>query len=242
MKTRSIALFVSMLCATGMLAAPAGAAGTTTEHAGGFAIAWPSDSALSTVQPGDAVRVSLSPSARARAAGRVATVSLSRVTRSGKLLVIAKRRLRSGRFSATLPREGLYRLRAVVGTRYVQSTFEVLTVEATVPCDATEGYEADLELDQSVAQPGDLVTITVTNTGTTCVPLNYGLTWQRLVDGRYTDVSFGVIWPATVLNLAPGEKQVQQVAVPRNTPPGEYRAVKTFTDGDGLTGELTVTP
>ncbi len=240
MKTRSIAAFVSMLCATGMLAAPAGAA---TERIGGFVVTWPSAAALSTVQPGDRVRVSLAPSQRARAEGRTASVSLSRVTGSGRLLVISRRRLGSGSFSATLPRDGLYRLRVTIARRFVERTFKVLTVEATSPpCAGDEGYEAEFELDRDVAQPGDPLTTTVTNTGSTCVGVSYGLSWQRLVNGRYTEVSFGVIFPATILNLAPGEKQVQQVAVPRNTPPGEYRVVKSFVDGDGLTAELTVTP
>jgi len=248
MKTRSVAVFVSMLCATGMLAAPAGAASagsTATERVGGFVVTWPSAAALSKIQPGNRVRVSLSRSARARAEGRVATVSLSRVTRSGKLIVISRRRVGSGSVSATLPRDGLYRLRVATSTRYVQRTFEVLTAEADGPatvCATDQSYEADLEVSQDVARPGDLLTVTLTNTGATCLGVDYGVSWQVLKDGRYTDVSFGVVWPAVILNLSPGEKQEQQVAVPRNTPPGAYRAVKNFVDGDEVTVDVTVAP
>lgn len=118
MKTRSVAVFVSMLCAIGLLAAPAGAA---TERVGGFAVTLPSDATLSTIQPDDLVRVSLAPS--------------------------------------------------------------------------REGAPA-------------------------CFGVDFGVSWQVLAGGRWTDVSFGVVYPAVILNLLPGEKQVQRVTVPRNTRPG----------------------
>lgn len=249
MKPRSVAVFVSMLCATGMLAAPAGAAstaGTATERLGGFVVTWPSAAALSKIQAGDRVRVALSRSARARAERRVATVSLSRITRSGKLLTISRRRVGSGSVSATLPRDGLYRLRVATSRGgYVQRTFEVLTAEPDGPatvCATDQSYEADLEVSQDVARPGDLLTVTLTNTGSTCLGVDYGVSWQVLKDGRYTGVSFGVVWPAVILNLSPGDKQEQQVTVPRNTPPGTYRAVKNFVDGDEVTVDVTVVP
>ena len=239
MKTRSVAAFVSMLCATGLLAAPAGAA---TERVGGFAVTLPSDATLSTIQPNDLVRVSLVPSAKARAERRVATVSLSRVTRSGALLVISKRRLRSGGFSAALPREGLHRLRVTVGKRFTQREFEVAYDAPELPCAYDQGYEAELEASETELRPTDSLDITLSNTGPACFGVDFGVSWQVLKDGRWNDVSFGVVYPAVILNLLPGEKQVQRVTVPRNTPPGQYRAVKNFTDGEDITVEVTVTP
>jgi len=232
-------MFVSMLCATGLLAAPAGAA---TERIKGFMVTWPSASALTTIQPGDAVRVTVSPTAQARAERRVATVSLSRVTRSGALLVVSKRRLRSGSSSTKLARDGLYELKVSTAKGFVLRTFEVLTQPTVAPCASDESYEADLEISQSDLRPSDSADITLTNTGPVCFGVNFGVSWQRLVDGRWNDVSFGVVYPAVLLNLSPGEKQVQRVTVPRNTPAGQYRAVKNFSDGEDITVEVTVTP
>jgi len=234
-----------MLCATGLLVGPAGAASTTTERGGGFDITWPSDSALADAKPGQDLHVSIRP----RVKGLVATVSLSRITRSGRPLVIEKRRLRSGGFTATLPkRAGRYRLRLTSARGFAESNFELAsdagsTTDPDGPlpsCTFDQGYEAELAASTSVARPGDALTITLTNTGVTCLGVNFGLAWQVYRNGRWTDVSFGVVYPAMILGLAPGAKQEQTAIVPRNTPPGHYRAVKNFVDGDDVTIVISV--
>jgi hypothetical protein len=164
------------------------------------------------------------------------------VTRSGALLVISKRRLRSGSSSTKLPRDGLYQLKVSTAKGFVLRTFEVLTQPTVPPCAADESYEAELEISESDLRPTDSADVTLTNNGPGCFSVNFGVSWQRFVDGRWTDVSFGVVYPAAILNLAAGEKQLQRVTVPRNTPPGQYRAVKNFLDGEDITVEVTVAP
>ncbi|HEX4345694.1 MAG TPA: immunoglobulin-like domain-containing protein [Solirubrobacteraceae bacterium] len=243
-----------LACATGLIAVPAAGAAappsTRTEHVGGYLVQWPSNAALGLLRPGDGVQASLIPSAKARRLGRVAVVTLARVTRSGVAVhLVARRSLRSGTFSTRLPAgsTGRYRLRVVVGRAYSQVTFVVGPQPPTAsgPCDAGDEANAELGLSADSAAPGDALKITLTNAGPGCLTAGYGFDWQVSRGGVWTDVPLHLAVPAIALLLAPGQMLTEAFTVPTDSPPGQYRIVKHFRGaGDDLEAddEVTVAP
>ncbi|HEY1539356.1 MAG TPA: immunoglobulin-like domain-containing protein [Solirubrobacteraceae bacterium] len=243
-----------LACATGLIAAPAASAATPpstrTEHVGAYLVQWPSDAALGLLRPGDGVQASLIPSAKARRQGRVAVVTLARVTRSGvPVRLVARRSLRRGTFSTLLPAgaTGRYRLRVVVGRAYSQVTFVVGARPQTTggPCGSGDEANAELGLSTDTAAPGDALNIALTNSGPACLTAGYGFDWQVNRGGVWADIPLHIAVPAIALLLQPGQVLTEAFTVPTDSAPGQYRIVKHFQGaGDDLEadGEVTVTP
>jgi len=265
-------LLAGLLCAAAAPAAaatpPAHAAAThaKVQHAGGFSIRWP---ALHAVQPGTVVRVAIVPQRSARAQRRVVVATLVRVTSRGKpIAIVAKRRLRQGTFSARLSATPAahYRLIARAGAARAHRDFRAAgraspprapTSPAPIPspgppaplpptpCASAPAVRATLSATPAVAQRGQSIALALTNTASTCLQTDYGVTWQIHRDGAWTEIPLGRPVPAVLIFVQPGQTFAHDFLVPADAVPGDYRVLKGISGGGPqveVAAAVTVTP
>ena len=239
-----------MTCAAVLVAAAPAAA--KPGHRDGFRIDWPLKRATTTVAPGAALTVTVRRTGhRAGTAPRV-TVSLVRLSRSGRPLQrVATRRAREGRLTVRVPKGAgrLYELRLVLGA--LRQSGRVRTPApppAATPapvapaptdpkpvdptpmsvCAATAGgpLAAELRLDAPGVplHAGDRFGYTIADTGTTCLLTGYGVRWERRADdGTWTAWPTFDPAPAIAIIVLPGHGFATAARVPPDATPGHYR-------------------
>ncbi len=198
-------------------------------------IAWPS---ATTVAPGDEVAVGIRST-------RVVRVSLSRLEGARPSTVVKARRMRRGRFVATVPSEGKFLLAVRVGARRFSRVIEAVAPLPPPPpppprCDESGRLEVSLSLDKTSARAGDPLTIFMHNTGTK--PAWHGAEyeierWNGSAWERAHEPKPFPSWAATVWC---GERRELQGTVFEELKPGRHRVVKSFGDGVRPTAEFDV--
>lgn len=222
---------------------------TQVQRAGGFVIRWPATAALSTVEPATRVRVVLVPSRRARAARRVAVVSLVYVTRSGApIKVVTRRRMRAGTFTARVPalEYAHYRVTVTIGRARVHRDFDVAQPD---PCPAGPTVSGTLSANPSEARAGQSVSLELTNTGAACLEVGYFVSWQVNRDGTWVEIPPTRPTILVALSVPPGQTFQHGFVVPEDAAPGQYRVVQQIRGGGSPVGshvdvsaDVTVVP
>jgi hypothetical protein len=195
----------------------------------GLRVSWPVGALPQIWRGGQTVTVRVTPLRRRH---RSATVSLVRVRRDGRDgRTLARRTLRAGRFSVTLPRAlgRRYALRLRVGRRTWSSPIEV-RADGT-GCPLTGRSSADMTVEPSAGRPDDPVTVFVRNTGETCLS-GGGFRWERLLaDGTWQpvpqpDLSRYPPVPTILIPRLPGTTFADGAFVWPELDPGPHRIVK----------------
>ena len=214
-------------------AGPAQAA--SKQRVGAFSVEWPSAAELRGLTPGGTVRVSLRrPRDRG---GPSAVVALVRTTQSGRrLAVVAERRVARRAVFTVEVAAGSYLLRVTVGKARATRTFTVAAPAAPAPpappgCPEGRAIAASLAVTPAEATPGQVLGLTVTNTGTECLRTGYGAAWQKLENGTWTDIPLNRPVPVALRFVQPGASFSHEFAVPSDATPGDYRLVKRVDSG-----------
>ncbi|MDX6730829.1 MAG: hypothetical protein QOC54_777 [Baekduia sp.] len=235
MDRRLIAAAACTTALLGVAAPPAGAAakpppplqGTKPLTLGDLAVTWFAQPSLS-VSVTNRIAVPVRP--RPGASGRQrATFTFARVTKAGKVLdVIARRSLRSGRFTAIVPQtgNGTYRLTVAVGRTRRSVAVEV--PPGLSECGPAAGpVSGTLQLNQTTVAVGQPITITIANTSNNCLYYNNPeLKWQRADPANPEGWSTAATGPTFEAVIPPHERLIfGDLAVPANLPAGHYRVV-----------------
>jgi hypothetical protein len=183
----------------------------------GVRVEWPLPD-YSEHQPGERVTV------RVRSDRRRVRLSLVRVSSRGNVIsTVARRTLRSGRFSARLPAPTWrrYELRmAVAGRRF--SSFILVPGE---PCNRVE-----LRVDAPAYRPGAEIALTVRNGGR--IPFEVateGINLEVLdARGRWNEgpAMYPPDWDYVPVRLAPGAEYVKRAVLPATLAAGTYRVIE----------------
>jgi hypothetical protein len=230
-------LIAAAACTTALLgvAAPAGAStepppplqGTKSVTLGDLAVTWFAQPSLS-VSVTNRIAVPVRP--RPGASGRQrATFTFARVTKAGKVLkVVARRSLRSGRFTATVPQagNGTYRLTVTAGGSRRSVTVEV--PPGLSECGPAAGpVTGTLRLSQTTVGLGQPIAITIANTSDNCLYYNNPeLKWQRADPASPEGWSTAATGPTFEGVIPPHERLIfSDLPVPPTLPPGHYRVV-----------------
>ena len=217
-----------------LVALPATAAAKPPDRAElrrlGVAVTWPISGSEAVVRAGEYLSVEV------RSRRRLVRVSLTHADGT----VVARRRLKRGTFRARLPvTGGRYRLGLdVAGREY--STL----IESVLPnCRPAGRDEAALRLSATRARSGDTLTVTVINTGTTCIETGRRyVVERRREDGTWEQAAPESPHRAALWRVAPNTTWEQRVTLP-NLQPGRHRIVKSVTAPGGpltVTAELDV--
>jgi hypothetical protein len=222
-----------------------------TLRAAGVAVSWPVQGDVAFA-PGDRVAVRV----RALAEGSPeARVSLVRVNRSGRVLRgVASQSLRAGVFSARLPDlpAARYALRLdIAGKRFYSWITAAGAPGSPVPgplapphpstttagrpeCPRRGTSFFEVQLDLAQRHPGEHFTITVVNTGQTCLEggVDYGFD-RQLPDGSWEPAGGDHPFPAIGLTVQPATSATHDATTWDGLQPGAYRVVKTMTGPDG---------
>jgi hypothetical protein len=176
--------------------------------------------------------------------------------------VLARRKLRDGRFRATIPEahEARYRLVLKVGKRRWWSVIRTPPAPAPLPpvpapgeplyaayCASEMGTRAaTVTLEHPTARMGDIVRYELRNTGTACFHFGQGLTWERQAGDSWQAVTCQVrglecAYTMELLTLPPGQAYAAQALIHDNMTPGHYRLAKPYgDDGQRAYAELDV--
>ena len=199
----------------------------------GVAVTWPISGSEATVRAGEYLSVEV------RSRRRLVRVSLVEVDGP----VIVRRRLRRGAVRTRLPvGGGRFRLMLeVAGRRY--STL----IQAVLPnCRPAGRDEAALRLGATRARPGDTLTATVINTGTTCIDVGMRYWFERLrEDGSWEQAAPERAFRLALRRIAPNTTWDQPARLPADLRPGRHRLVKTVGAPGGalmVTAEFDVVP
>lgn len=175
-------------------------------------------SAFRYVRPGDRVELAVAPR---RAPVRIA---LLRVTAAGApMRVVAERRLREGRFRATVP--------PGTGLRYALRVAHTAGLYLYAP----RGPRTTLQVDRTLVRRGEPLTTTLTNLGDVPV-MTYGdWAFERADAGGWTPVPQPVgpiMTPASFL-VPPGGSSTGPATVWETLRPGHHRIVRRVSAGLG---------
>ena len=245
--------FAAAACAAVVIAPTA--SGASGQRVGSYVVHWPDRTTLNRLAPQDVVRVSLSH----RGHAAVAVVSLVRVARTGTVMgPVATHRFRSsGTFVATLPtRGGRYRVVVTSGGVRTSRTFAVAapaqapisTIAPTPsvvaqPCSDGSAVQASLATDVASAHAGQTISVTLSDTGTSCLQASYEITWETLSGGTWVQIPLNRQWPAAIQFVYPGAPFVDQFKIPDDAIAGTYRLGKTVDTGAApsmVTTEITI--
>lgn len=235
-----VATSIALALVLGAGAADAQAA--STKRVGAFSVEWPSAAELRGLDPGATVRVSLT---RLRdRSGPSAVVALVHTTASGRrVAVVAERRVaRRAVFTVEVP-AGSYLLRVTAGKSRRTRSFTVSAPVAPAPppaplppdCPDGRAIAASLAATPAEAAPGQVLGVTLTNTGSECFKTGYGIAWQQLVNGSWTDIPLNRPVPLAIRLVQPATAFSHEFAIPSDATPGDYRLVKHLSSGGAPT-------
>jgi len=185
-----------------VLAAPAQAAVKVT---------WPPQRAYA---PGERIAVKVK-------ADRKVRVTVVRVSASGKLMSVLKRRaLTRGRVAAKLTRPGTYEVRVGRSKR----TYGV--VARPPACDPVPDVILQASLSADRVQRGQNLPFTVKNVSDGCIwtGVGYGLEYHQ-GDGAFKPVPWPLVFPAIAVLMQQGEERADSIHIPADAPLGTYRLV-----------------
>jgi hypothetical protein len=206
----------------------------------GLKLTWPVVGASDVLDAGYTFTVRV----KRKTPGPAARVALIRL-RPRK--VLARRKLRDGRFQATLPEahEARYRLVLKVGRRRWSSIIRTPPAPPPLPplpkpqpptagahCASEMGTrDATVTLERTTARAGETIAYTLRNTGTACFEFAAPYSWERAVGGSWQEVPCPTcVWPLWLGTLPPGQAYAAQAEVPAGLVPGRYRLVKPAGD------------
>ncbi len=192
-------------------------------------VTWPQQR---TYAPGETLSVKVVSTKPVRAA-------LVRESASGKVMrTVARRTLRRGTFSATVPATGRYSLR--IGNRARSVTVASSPPSAKLPappgppCSTATGDRAELRLATATVRAGDTLHFAVVNTSAGCLFGGAAYTLERLLpDGSWLVLNRDMPFPAIAFILAAGTKLDKQAPIPADAAPGSYRVTDSLTGAAG---------
>lgn len=224
----------------GAIIAPSAAIAATPAKApprtvSGVKISWPQ---VTEVAPGTKLSV------KVRSAKRRSQLAFLSVTPGAKRAVLAKKTLRSGTFSVTVPSAAgaSYELRITVAGKRYASTITTRAPAPTPPPVSSPApppplpfctgprlpFAAEVRADTTTVRAGESVAYTLVNTGQRpFANMQVGHLYADGVPGDYR-----VQYPEAPFVLHAGEQQTHQLTVPANTVPGRYRIAHSVQHAD----------
>jgi hypothetical protein len=201
----------------------------------GVSVTWPVSGSAASVRAGEYLSVEV------RSRRRQVRVALVRLSGEGRPGVVAQRRLRRGAFRTRLPSTGgRYRLQLDVAGRRWSTAIEAL-LPTCPPAGRTEGA---LRLSATTVRRGDVIEVTVINTGTTCLSGGWDFFYERLrEDGTWERVPANHPTPAIGVVTQPRTTTEHDALVFEELEPGRHRLVKPLSSPSGpltLIAELDV--
>lgn len=195
-------------------------------------IAWP---AATTVRAGESVTVGVRSS-------RTVRVALLRLSSAGRpYQTVAARRLRSGRFVATVPEASTVRRYLLAVDDRGRRRGRVITAtpppppppQPPAPC-AETGSKVETAIDRRTAARGETVTMTIRNAGATCLTFGADFSFERWTGQGWERAGDPMrAWPSWAAGLSPGETYTLTTEVWRELEPGRHRLAKAFDAPDG---------
>jgi hypothetical protein len=205
----------------------------------GVKLGWPADV---NVLGGSKVSVTV------RSSHRRTQLALLRVDERGTpTRALARRTLRSGTFTATVPNDTAHlMLRATIaGKRYWTWITSIAPVSSPVnpapmpafPCHPppSSGPAAvELRLGATTLSPGGSLPYSVVNTGQRCQTAGAPYAWQlQQPDGSWQTIQLPWAFPMFGIMLPPGASYAKTAQVPADAAPGTYRLLDSVTtDGE----------
>jgi hypothetical protein len=199
----------------------------------GLRVAWPAVGA-GVVEGGRRLVVGVTPTGRRRPLARVTLVRVRADGRLGRTHV--RRTLRRGRVVMWVPMgaERRYVLRLQVGRRLWWSHLRVPVVPGPPGCPAAGVTAAGLRVEPAAGRVGDHLTLTLHNTGDTCLWGGWDYRWERrLPDGSWQPVEGSYPVPAIAVETLPGQTSSHGAFVWPELRPGPHRLVKVLAGPDG---------
>jgi hypothetical protein len=206
----------------------------------GVKLTWPS---APNVLGGSKVTVTV------RSSHRRTQLALLRVDERGTPTgALARRTLKSGTFTATVPNEIAHlMLRATIaGKRYWTwitsiapvpsgvNTSVPVPVSACLPPPSSGQASAELRLQAAAPAPGGSLAYSVVNTGSRCLTTGAPYMWQlQQPDGSWQTIALPWAFPMFAITLAPGGSYAKTAQLPADAVPGTYRLVDhVMTEGE----------
>lgn len=212
----------------------------------GLRISWPISASEVNLRPGTRLVVRVSRVRGARTRRPKARIKLVRVDARGRAIkAVARRAMRAGTFVVRLPsRAGArYALRLAVGKQRYWSW--IATSEPAAPvlepilplsaCPRPGPSAGHARVDPPTGRSWDRLTVSLTNTGSSCLTGGVGYGWERqLAGGRWEEVRPDPYpAPALPFGAAPGQTSTHGAFVWPELDPGPHRLVKTVEGNDG---------
>jgi hypothetical protein len=199
-------------------------------------VTWP---AASTVQAGDSVAVTVRSPHRVR-------VALLRLSDAGTpIRTVAARRMRSGRFVAVVPAASVERRYLLAVDDRGRRLSRTITATPPPPAPPPSGppgpppcgegaAKVETTIDRRSAARGETVTMTIRNTGGTCLGFGADFWFERWNGTGWEKAGTeDRAWPAWAASLSPGETYTVTTEVWRDIGTGRHRLAKYFSSPDG---------
>lgn len=269
-----LAVAVAVLAALALTLPSTGSAAQVAGH--GWTVDWPLHEGRQQVAPGTLLRVGVAPASvsrssrrggsRSRRASARATVTLTRLAGNGRAArVLVRKRLSRGVVRVRIPRgAGPRYVLAVRGAGGVVARAVLRTAAAPRPTPprpvtppragwcgsgvAAHAAAATMTADRTSVFAGERLTLTIANTGGTCLSAGYPYAWERQTPSGWERVDTHEIFILPAIAIEPGRSwsSTATVADATTMPPGHYR-IRKEVDSSGaaslsLTAEVDVLP